>query len=118
MALSARQKVLQKHVQLTNFPINQSVSAGGSNASVGNNESANMQNPYLMRGHLPLAQHAEAIVCRGDDAHAPSAHGSKQNAVTAFAPKKRQNVKPARYGSAQAFHRSMTLSPLYTLSTE
>mgnify|MGYP000348994545 len=53
MALSARQKVLQKHVQLTNFPINQSVSAGGSNASVGNNESANMQNPYLMRGHLP-----------------------------------------------------------------
>lgn len=42
MALSARQKVLQKHVQLTNFPINQSVSAGGSNASVGNNESANM----------------------------------------------------------------------------
>ncbi|EFE88885.1 hypothetical protein BIFBRE_04182 [Bifidobacterium breve DSM 20213 = JCM 1192] len=45
--------MLQKHVQLTNFPINQSVSAGGSNASVGNNESANMQNPYLMRGHLP-----------------------------------------------------------------
>lgn len=42
MALSARQKVLQKHVQLTNFPINQSVSAGSSNASVGNNESANM----------------------------------------------------------------------------
>ncbi|WP_258927120.1 hypothetical protein, partial [Bifidobacterium breve] len=53
MALSARQKVLQKHVQLTNFPINQSVSTGSSNASVGNNESANMQNPYLMHGHLP-----------------------------------------------------------------
>lgn len=53
MALSARQKVLQKHVQLTNFPINQSVSADDSNASVGNNESVNMQNPYLMRGHLP-----------------------------------------------------------------
>lgn len=46
----------------------------------------------------PVAQHAEAIVCRDDDAHASPAHGSKQNAVTAFAPKKRQ-ASPLRLSS-------------------